>query len=62
MEAFVQYSKTKIVLSTNISETSVTIPGTKYVIDCGLHKIKSYQSNTGVDTLKIVPISKFSAT
>jgi len=31
---------TKIILSTNIAETSVTIPGIKYVIDCGLQKIK----------------------
>jgi len=50
------------VLATNIAETSVTIPGTKYVIDCGLHKIKSFQNNTGVDSLKLAPISKFSAT
>lgn len=49
-------------MATNIAETSVTIPGTKYVVDCGLHKIKSYHNSTGVDSLKVTPISKFSAT
>jgi HrpA-like RNA helicase len=63
MEAFKRYpGKAKIILATNIAETSVTIPGTKFVIDCGLHKIKSYQNSTGVDSLKVTPISKFSAT
>jgi len=33
----------KVVLATNIAETSVTIDGIKYVIDCGFVKIRSYQ-------------------
>ena len=62
MKAFAQYtSQTKIVLSTNIAETSVTIPGIKYVVDCGLQKIRTYKTSTGVDSLKVLPISKNSA-
>ena len=52
----------KIVLATNIAETSVTIPGIKFVIDTGLQKLKVYKGLTGIDTLKVVPISKNAAT
>ena len=51
-----------MVLSTNIAETSVTIPGIKYVVDCGLSKIRTFKNSTGVDALKITPISQNSAT
>lgn len=37
----------KIILSTNIAETSLTIPGIKYVVDTGLAKEKSFQSTLG---------------
>lgn len=40
----------------------MTIPGVKYVVDCGLQKLKAYHTSTGVDTLKICPISQNSAT
>jgi HrpA-like RNA helicase len=48
----------KVVLSTNICETSLTIPGIGYVIDCGLHKTKIFDQ---VNFLGIQPISKDSA-
>ncbi|KAG8736516.1 putative ATP-dependent RNA helicase dhr2 [Ceratobasidium sp. 414] len=54
----------KVILSTNIAETSITIPGVKYVIDSGMCKEKGYQSRnagTGVETLTLRPISKSSA-
>lgn len=51
----------KIILSTNIAETSITITGIKYVIDCGMVKSRDFDANTGMETLKIVPISKAQA-
>ncbi|KAF8666823.1 P-loop containing nucleoside triphosphate hydrolase protein [Rhizoctonia solani] len=54
----------KVILSTNIAETSITIPGVRYVIDSGMCKEKGYQSRnagTGIETLTLCPISKSSA-
>ncbi|GKV11200.1 hypothetical protein SLEP1_g22472 [Rubroshorea leprosula] len=51
----------KVVLATNIAETSVTIDGIKYVIDPGFCKMKSYNPRTGMESLLITPISKASA-
>ncbi|KMZ68149.1 ATP-dependent RNA helicase [Zostera marina] len=51
----------KVVLATNIAETSLTIDGIKYVIDPGFCKIKSYNPRTGMESLLISPISKASA-
>ena len=63
MKIFKTYPEhVKIILSTNIAETSVTIPGIRYVVDSGLAKIRSYKNSTGIDTLKVEPISKNSST
>ena len=54
----------KVILSTNIAETSITIPGVKFVIDTGLCKEKRYFARgkgNGVDALLLQPISKSSA-
>ena len=51
----------KIVLATNIAETSVTIDGIIYVIDCGLCKETCYNPRTGMESLVVTPISKASA-
>lgn len=51
----------KIVLATNIAETSVTVPGVRYVIDCGKVKIKEFRPALGLDSLLVKPISQGSA-
>ncbi|XP_065629546.1 pre-mRNA-splicing factor ATP-dependent RNA helicase DEAH1 [Quercus suber] len=51
----------KVVLATNIAETSLTIDGIKYVIDPGFCKMKSYNPRTGMESLLIAPVSKASA-
>jgi ATP-dependent RNA helicase DHX37/DHR1 len=50
-----------IVLATNVAETSLTIPGVRYVFDCGRSKEKKYDTATGVQTFEIDWISKASA-
>lgn len=43
----------KVVLSTNIAETSVTIPGVKYVVDCGMVKAQAFCARRGVESLQV---------
>jgi ATP-dependent RNA helicase DHR2 len=51
----------KIVLATNIAETSVTVPGVRYVIDGGKSKVKQFRPRLGMESLLVTPISKSSA-
>ncbi|XP_053693468.1 pre-mRNA-splicing factor ATP-dependent RNA helicase DHX16 [Sabethes cyaneus] len=51
----------KVVLATNIAETSLTIDNIIYVIDPGFAKQNNFNSRTGMETLMVVPISKASA-
>jgi HrpA-like RNA helicase len=51
----------KCIFATNIAETSVTIPGVRYVIDSGYCKQKAYDPSRGLESLVIVPTSKVSA-
>ncbi|KAI9760792.1 MAG: hypothetical protein M4579_001422 [Chaenotheca gracillima] len=51
----------KFILSTNIAETSVTVPGVRHVVDCGKAKIKHFRARLGLDSLLAKPISKSSA-
>lgn len=51
----------KVIVSTNIAETSITIPGIKYVIDSGRAKIRSYNPVNGFDSLKVRKISQAQA-
>lgn len=48
----------KIVLSTNIAETSLTIPGICYVIDTGFCKQTNYNAQTGMESLLVAPVSQ----
>ncbi|OQE14795.1 hypothetical protein PENFLA_c035G05573 [Penicillium flavigenum] len=51
----------KIVLSTNIAETSVTVSGVRHVVDCGKAKVKQFRTRLGLDSLLVKPISKSAA-
>ncbi|HIY24913.1 MAG TPA: ATP-dependent RNA helicase HrpA, partial [Candidatus Brachybacterium merdigallinarum] len=51
----------RIILSTNVAETSLTVPGITYVIDSGLARISRYSQRTKVQRLPIEPISQASA-
>ena len=54
-------TRRKIILATNIAETSLTIPGVRIVIDSGLVKQSRYDAVRGIDLLETVPISRDSA-
>jgi ATP-dependent helicase HrpA len=51
----------KIIVATNIAETSLTIPGVKYVIDAGLARISQYTPRSRTTSLQVRPISRSSA-
>jgi ATP-dependent RNA helicase DHX37/DHR1 len=50
-----------VVLATNVAETSLTIPGIRYVFDCGRSKERKYDKTTGVQSFEVGWISKASA-
>ena len=58
---FAPHSGRRIVLSTNIAETSLTVPGIHYVVDTGLARISRYSTRTKVQRLPIEEISQASA-
>ncbi|WEL39853.1 RNA helicase [Encephalitozoon hellem] len=58
---FKKTEKRKIVLATNIAETSITIEGIKYVVDCGRSKQMRYSASFGMDILEVGWISKSQA-
>ncbi len=58
---FEPHSLRRIVLATNVAETSLTVPGIRYVIDPGLARISRYSNRTKVQRLPIEPVSQASA-
>ncbi len=60
-KVFAAHSARRIVLATNVAETSLTVPGIHYVIDPGTARISRYSHRTKVQRLPIEPISQASA-
>src|SRR5262250_912276 len=58
---FEPHSRPRVVLATNVAETSLTVPGIKYVIDPGTARISRYSQRTKVQRLPIEPVSRASA-
>jgi ATP-dependent helicase HrpB len=59
--AVARYDKRKVVVATNVAETSLTIDGVRLVIDSGLSRVARYDANRGINTLLIDKISQSSA-
>jgi ATP-dependent helicase HrpA len=58
---FKSHSSRRIVLATNVAETSLTVPGIKYVIDAGLARVNRYSTRAKVEQLQIEKISQAAA-
>ncbi|HEX4264737.1 MAG TPA: ATP-dependent helicase HrpB [Verrucomicrobiae bacterium] len=59
--AVARYPQRKVVVSTNVAETSLTIDGVRLVIDSGLARIPHFDANRGINTLLVEKISQSSA-
>ncbi len=58
---FARTSERKIIVATNVAETSLTIPGIKYVVDSGLARILRYSPRSRTTSLPVAPVSRSSA-
>ncbi|WP_168929646.1 ATP-dependent RNA helicase HrpA [Nocardioides sp. GY 10127] len=58
---FAPHTGRRVVLSTNVAETSLTVPGIRYVVDTGVARISRYSVRTKVQRLPIEPVSQASA-
>ncbi|MEB2348144.1 MAG: ATP-dependent RNA helicase HrpA [Comamonadaceae bacterium] len=58
---FDSHSQRRIVLATNVAETSLTVPGIRYVIDAGTARVKRYSFRSKVEQLLVEPISQAAA-
>jgi ATP-dependent helicase HrpA len=59
-KVFRNYKGQKIVVATNIAETSVTVPGIRYVIDTGLARVSTYNVRARTTSMPVSPVSKAS--
>jgi ATP-dependent helicase HrpA len=60
-KVFKRISGRKIIVATNVAETSITIPGIKYVVDSGLARMSQYNPRYRITALPIMPVSRSSA-
>jgi ATP-dependent helicase HrpA len=60
-KVFERHSQRRVVLATNVAETSLTVPGIRYVIDPGTARISRYSNRLKVQRLPIEPVSQASA-
>jgi ATP-dependent helicase HrpA len=60
-EVFAPHSARRIVLATNVAETSLTVPGIRFVIDAGTARVKRYSFRSKVEQLPIEPVSQAAA-
>jgi len=58
---FQPHDRRRVVLATNVAETSVTVPGIRYVVDTGVARISRYSLRTKVQRLPVEPVSRASA-
>ena len=58
---FASHQGQRVVLATNVAETSLTVPGIRYVIDSGLARVKRYSHRNKVEQLQVEPISQAAA-
>ncbi|HEX6019669.1 MAG TPA: ATP-dependent RNA helicase HrpA, partial [Burkholderiaceae bacterium] len=58
---FEPHGARRIVLATNVAETSLTVPGIRYVVDAGVARVKRYSYRSKVEQLQIEPISQAAA-
>ena len=59
--ALQKLDRRKVVLATNVAETSVTVDGVTAVVDSGLARVMEFEPSVGMDRLRLVPISRASA-
>ncbi len=58
---FASHQGRRVVLATNVAETSLTVPGIRYVIDSGLARVKRYSHRNKIEQLQVEPISRAAA-
>jgi ATP-dependent helicase HrpA len=58
---FAPHQGRRVVLATNVAETSLTVPGIRYVIDSGLARVKRYSHRNKVEQLQVEPVSQAAA-